>query len=100
MLHTWQSAVVSDEAGHVYVLVVDAQVLHASHELLVANGEVLREFGDSSEEQGAGEVQRSEKNKKNSLMFTQISTTPPKRTDSIKLGKKEKKKRIKNSSQR
>lgn len=57
---TWQSAVVSDEAGHVYVLLVDTQVLHAAHELPVANREVLREFGDASEEQGPGQVQRSE----------------------------------------
>lgn len=57
---TWQSAVVSDEAGHVYVLVVDTQVLHAAHELPVTNRKVLWEFGDPSEEQGAGQVQRSE----------------------------------------
>ncbi len=57
---TWQSAVVSDEAGHVYVLVVNTQVLHAAHELPVANRKVLGEFGDPSEEKGAGQVQRSE----------------------------------------
>lgn len=60
-IRTWQGAVVSDEAGHVYVLVVDAQVLHAAHELTVANGKVLRELRDPSEEQGPGQVQRSEK---------------------------------------
>lgn len=54
---TWQSAVVSDEAGHVDVLAVDTQVLHAAHKLPVAYGEVLWEFGDSSEEQRAGQVQ-------------------------------------------
>lgn len=54
---TWQSAVVSDEAGHVDVLGVDTQVLHAAHELPIAYGEVLWEFGDSSEEQRAGQVQ-------------------------------------------
>lgn len=58
---TWHSAVVSDEAGHVYVLVVNAQVLHAAHELTVADREVLREFGDPSEEKGAGQVQGSKK---------------------------------------
>lgn len=60
---TWHSAVVSDEAGHVYVLVVNAQVLHAAHELTVADREVLREFGDPSEEKGAGQVQGSKKTK-------------------------------------
>lgn len=54
---TWQCAVVSDEAGHVYVLVVNTQVLHAAHKLPVANGKVLWEFGDPSEEQGASQVQ-------------------------------------------
>lgn len=54
---TWQSAVVSDEAGHVDVLVVDAQVLHTAHELPVSNGKVLWEFGDPSEEQGPCQVQ-------------------------------------------
>ena len=60
---TWQSAVVGDEAGHVYVLVVDTQVLHAAHKLTVANRKILREFRDPSEEQGAGQVQGSEKMK-------------------------------------
>lgn len=55
-LHTWQSAVVSDEAGHVYVLVVNTQVLHAAHELPVTNRKIFWKFGDSSEEQGAGQV--------------------------------------------
>lgn len=55
--HTWQRAVVSDKAGHVYVLVVDAQVLHAAHKLPVANGKVLWEFWDPSKEQGASQVQ-------------------------------------------
>lgn len=57
---TWLSAVVSDEAGHVYVLVVDTQVLHAAHKLPVANRKVFWEFGDASEEQRAGQIQRSE----------------------------------------
>lgn len=56
-LYTWQSAVISDEAGHVYVLVVDPQILHAAHELPVADGKVLWEFGDASEEQRACQVQ-------------------------------------------
>lgn len=54
---TWQRAVVSDKAGHVDVLVVDAQVLHAAHELPVADGKVLGEFWDPAKEQGAGQVQ-------------------------------------------
>lgn len=56
---TGKSAVVGDEAGHVDVLVVDAQVLHAAHVLLAAHGEILRELRDPPEEQGAGQVQRS-----------------------------------------
>lgn len=59
-LHTWQRAVVSDETGHVYVLVVNTQVLHAAHELPVLNRKIFWKFGDSSEEQGAGQVQRSD----------------------------------------
>lgn len=56
-LHTWQSAVVGDEARHVYVLVVDTQVLHAAHKLAVAHREVLWEFGHPTEEQRSGQVQ-------------------------------------------
>lgn len=55
---TWQRAVVGDEAGHVHVLVVHAQVLHAAHKLPVADGEVLGELRNPSEEQGPGQVQR------------------------------------------
>lgn len=47
---TWQSAVVGDEAGHVYVLVVDAQVFHAAYKLPAANRKVLRELGNAAEE--------------------------------------------------
>lgn len=54
--HTWQSAIVSDEAGHVNVLIVDTQALHAAHKLAVSNGKVLREFRDASEEQWASQV--------------------------------------------
>lgn len=57
---TWKRSIVRDEAGHVYVLVVDAQVLHAAHELAVADGKVLWEFWDPSKKQGAGQVQGSE----------------------------------------
>lgn len=60
---TWQRAVVGNEAGHVDVLLVDAQVLHAAHKLTVADGEILREFGDSSEEQRPGQVQGSGKHR-------------------------------------
>lgn len=42
------------------MLIVNAQVLHAAHELPVANRKVFWEFRDSSEEQGPGQVQRSE----------------------------------------
>lgn len=58
--HTGQSAVVGDEAGHVYVLVVDTQVLHAAHELSVTNRKVLWEFWDPSKEKWPSQVQRSE----------------------------------------
>lgn len=57
-MHTWQSAIVSDEAGHVYVLVVDTQVLHAAHKLLITNRKIFWKFRDSSEEQGARQIQR------------------------------------------
>lgn len=58
---TWHGAVVSDEAGHVYGLVVNPQVLHAAHKLMVTNGEVFRKFRNSSEQQRAGQVQGSDK---------------------------------------
>lgn len=60
MSHTWQRAIVSNEAGHVNVLVVDTQVLHAAHKLPVANWKIFWKFRDSSEEQGPGQVQRSD----------------------------------------
>lgn len=47
------------------MLAVHTQVLHAAHELPVANGEVLWEFGDASEEQRPGQVQRSEGRRNN-----------------------------------
>ena len=46
------------------MLVVDTQILHASHKLLVANRKIFGEFRDSSEEQGAGQVQRSDRTEK------------------------------------
>lgn len=64
-VHTWQGAVVGDEAGHVYVLAVHTQVPHAAHELPVADGKVLREFGDASEEQRPRQVQGSERRRNN-----------------------------------
>lgn len=57
---TGHSSIVGDEAGHVDVLVVYPQVLHAAHKLTVANRKILWEFGDSSKEQGTSEVQRPE----------------------------------------
>lgn len=47
-MHTWQSSIVSDEAGHVYVLVVNTQVLHAAHKLLITNRKIFWKFRDSS----------------------------------------------------
>lgn len=46
------------------MLVVNTQVLHAPHKLPLSDGKVFREFGDSSEEQGPGQVQRSDPVKK------------------------------------
>lgn len=50
------------------MLAVHTQVLHAAHELPVADGEVLREFGDASEEQRPGQVQRSERRRNNASL--------------------------------
>lgn len=47
------------------MLAVHTQVPHAAHELPVADGEVLREFGDTSEEQRPGQVQGSERRRNN-----------------------------------
>lgn len=53
---TWQGAIVGDEAGHVDVAVVYAQVLHAAHKLPVLNGEILRQCGDTTQQQRTCQV--------------------------------------------
>lgn len=59
--HTWQGAVVGDEAGHVHVLAVHSQVLHAAHKLPVPDGKVLWEFGNSAQQQRPSQVQRPDR---------------------------------------
>lgn len=49
--------VVGDVGGQVDAFAVDVEVSHAAHKVPVSDGEVLRQVGDPSEEQGTCEVQ-------------------------------------------
>lgn len=54
---TCSGPVVGDVGGQVDAFAVDVQVSHAPHKVPVSDGEVLRQVGDPSEEQGTCEVQ-------------------------------------------
>lgn len=50
-------AVIGDEVGHVHGLAVDGKVPHAAHKVSVSHREILRQVGDPTQQQRAGQVQ-------------------------------------------
>lgn len=62
--HTWQSAIIGNEASHVNGLAVDGEIPHAANELPVVHREILRQVRDTTKEERASQVQRSEETKK------------------------------------
>lgn len=56
-LRTFRGAVVSDEASHVDGFAVDGEVPHAAHKVTIPDREILRQVGNTAEQQGSSQVQ-------------------------------------------
>lgn len=54
---TCSGPIVGDEAGHVRGLAVNRQVPHTAHKVSVLHREIIREVGNPTQKQWAGEVQ-------------------------------------------
>lgn len=58
---TRDGPIVSYESSQVQLLVVDVEVLQTADELPAAEGKVIGSVGNSTQKQGAGQVQRPER---------------------------------------